>query len=152
MPIPMKFLKLFLPFLFITISQTSFAANPGANYGCLIWNNTIYTNWVKTDYAPGNPYWGPWNYYKSGGTMYTVTYSDGKYPTCTGCVNPNYQFDTNNVTCFVTLPDNTVHQGSLGRVHSIPSVNVPIDDYAWVLALLASGLGAMLISKNRTFF
>jgi hypothetical protein len=142
----MRFFKVILLLLFIFVAQNSFSAGSG-EVGCLMWNNKIYTQNYKTDYAPNNPNWGPFDYFTSG-PGYTVTYDNGDYPTCEGCVNPNFQFASSGTTCFIKMPNNTYEQGVLGEVHSLGTTDVPLDNYTWVLLIAMSGAGVFFIARN----
>ena len=116
------------------------------NTGCLVWNNRVYTVWYKNDYPPENPYWGPFDFFDSSGTTYTVVYYPN-YPTCTGCINPNFQFNNTHKTCFIQMPDGTYEQGALGTIHDLVQTNVPLDDHVWLLVLPASVIGVALLRK-----
>lgn len=147
----MRVVKVFLFFLSIIVTKNSFATNPG----CLVWDTgKIYTTWYKNDYAPGNPYWGPFDYFNTSGLVYTVNYTT-PYPTCTGCVNPSNQFTNAGKTCFVKLAGNSNFvQGGLGQLHSLsgsnpPTTNVPLDDYTWVLLIVMGAIGVILISRKE---
>ncbi len=133
-------------FLLFT-SLASRASNPGSSYGCLVWDKGVYTTYQKTDYAPGNPYWGPFPYYTTAGTVYTITYSHGNYPQCNGCINPNYQF-TSSGHCFVTIGGLPI-QGALGTIHHMNSIDVPLDHFTWIILLTFS---LLVFFKRKSLF
>lgn len=107
------------------------ASDPGPSYGCLVSNDAVYTKWIKTDFAPGNPSWGPWEYYDTTGINYTVDYNQGSSPPC-GYINPNSQFSQNG-TCFVQKAPGLIVQGLFGEMHDLNSCNVPLDDSIYLL-------------------
>lgn len=94
-------------------------------------NEAVYTKWLKTDYAPGNPSWGPWEYYDTTGMNYTVDYNQGANPPC-GYINPNTQFSQNG-TCFVQKGAGLYVQGLFGEIHDLTSCNVPLDNSIYLL-------------------
>jgi len=129
------------------LATKGFASNPGASYGCLVWGDKFYTKWYKTDYAPNNPYWGPFNYYNTSGTNYTVDYNAGPNPG-NGYINPSTQFQDQNQACFVKINKDNYVQGALGRWKT----DVPLDDHFWFVMLVISSLGALYLSKNKLAF
>jgi hypothetical protein len=126
-----------LLFTLSLISIKSSASDPGPSYSCLVPNEAVYTNWLKTDFAPGNAFWGPWQYYDTTGVNYTVDYNQGNYPSC-GYVNPGTQFSESGQVCFVQKGFNTYSQGALGQLHDLTVCNAPIDDSIYMLFCASS--------------
>lgn len=113
-------------------------------------NEAVYTKWLKTDFAPGNPSWGPWQYYDTTGANYTVDYNQGSYPTC-GYVNPGTQFSDAGQVCFVQKGFNTYSQGALGQLHDLTVCNAPIDDSIYLFFCAASFAAILIRSKSLKF-
>lgn len=122
------------------------ASDPGPSYGCLVSNEAVYTKWIKTDYAPGNPSWGPWEYYDTTGMNYTVDYNQGANPPC-GYINPNTQFSQNG-TCFVQKGPGLFVQGLFGEMHDLTNCNVPLDDSIYLLFGASSLAVCFIRSKS----
>ncbi len=140
-------MKLFVNLLLFTLFfSTANAGNPGANYGCLTNSNSkLYTNYIYDDYAPGNPYWGPFHYYNNSPQVYDVNYNETS-PGC-GQVNPSATLGETGQACFVQI-GNSYQQGNL-KTFTLGSVTpCPIDDYVIILLLVISSLSFYLL-KNR---
>ena len=130
-----------------------FASDPGSDYGCWIYStNTVYTNWWKTEHAPGNPDWGPWHYYNPTSTTYAVTYSPD-YPSC-GMINTNFQFarPSGGDPCFVFV-NSGYEQGAFGKIHDLncakPINNTPFDDDVTSLIVMLGGV--IIYFRNSPF-
>ena len=153
----MKIFKLIV--IFVAFFQlTSHAGNPGPGYGCLVWNQRFYVNsWYKTDFAPGNPYWGPHEYYNAQmGQSYSVV--DNNNAAC-GTINP-YSGGGNAIgSCFVlTGSDHTAPSSySQGEVRSYttgtvtpcpPPVGVPLDQSLVFFIVAVGGASVYFLRKS----
>ncbi|GGG96837.1 hypothetical protein [Pedobacter zeae] len=144
----MKKVVFFIFFLILFFkSFQSLASDPGSSYGCLVPNEAVYTKWLKTDYAPGNPFWGPWEYYDTTGINYIVDYNQGNYPSC-GYINPNTQFSEVGQTCFVQKAGGSYSQGALGQLHDLTVCSAPIDDSVYILFCFS--FFAVYIVRNKS--
>jgi len=141
----MKFLRIFFFVILMSVAGKSLAANPGSNYGCLVWNERLYTHYLTDAYAPNNAYWGPFHYYDELGPSYQVDYGSS------GCgkVNPSNfaQFLATGQTCFVSVAGG-YRQGVLGTYNKAALCELPIDDYVLPFLLLSGGLGYWLLTKK----
>lgn len=153
----LKSIKLFF-LLIVLFPMLAVAGNPGSNYGCLVWNSRFYVNsWYKTDTAPGNPYWGPHEYYDAKlGQSYSVV--DNGNNAC-GTINPYTGGSSTNGSCFVLVGNDPSSPSSYsqGEVRSYtigsvtpcpPATPVPLDSNTLFL-VLASGIFATYMLGKR---
>lgn len=141
-------MKSFFLFAFLLIlSFDTFSSNPGANYGCLSYggNPKLYTNYIYTDNAPGNPYWGPFHYYDTMPQVYDVNYNT-QTPPC-GQVNPSQTLQSTGQECFIKI-GNTFQQGGLRTFSSGSVVPCPIDNSVWMMVFSVSLLVLFKIYDN----
>ncbi|MFD0941779.1 hypothetical protein [Pedobacter boryungensis] len=146
----MRFLRsLFILTLFTLLSNTSFATTV-SGYGCRI-GDVVFTQYLGSTYFWGTTY----KVYNRNGQVYSVDYSPGQQ-----C---NY-IESNNIydqgrQCWVNTyvnPMNNQDGASYGTYVyysvDICNVNLPLDDYVWIMVLVAGGVGAYVISKKRMIF
>lgn len=141
-------MKLFSSFLlFFVLSFFSVkAANPGANYGCLVWNNALYTNYWKDDTYSN--WGGNYHYYDDASGFYSIIYGS----TQCGQINPNNSFHGIGQNCFVSI-NGVITQGGLGtfdtgEVTLCETENVPLDSNIIYLTIVVVAYSLHSFHKN----
>ncbi|MFA6277710.1 MAG: hypothetical protein WC622_13225 [Pedobacter sp.] len=146
----MRFSRLlFVLMLFTLLSNPSFAHGTStvSGYGCRV-GDAVFTQYLGTTHFWGTTY----KVYNSNGQSYNVDYSPGEQ--C-NYIESNDIYDQGK-QCWVNSyvnPTNNQTGASYGTYVyyslDICNVNLPIDDYVWVLLLAVGGVGAYVISKKR---
>lgn len=133
----MKFLKYILAAFLLILSFSAMA-----NYGCNL-GNTIYPNATGGVNASGYP-----TYYAS--EPITIRWWDGD-PNCGIRDNRIYPRTDGNDKCQVNGVNwGTVYYFNPADNNCAP-MNLPLDDYTWVILAVVGGLGALYISKKGLF-
>lgn len=144
----MKFLKYIIAIVFILISVFLAKADVKSGNGCRI-GDVVWTDYLGSTSFYGTDY----STYNRNGQLYNIDYNPG-----TQCDYIEVsKIQSQNKQCWVNSavnPKNDQTGASYGTLVSY-TVNtckaptgLPLDDFVWVIILVAGGLGAFVISKK----
>ncbi|MEE1945118.1 hypothetical protein VRU48_08365 [Pedobacter sp. KR3-3] len=139
----MKRLIFFL-ILNILFAEKLFAGNPGSNYGCFSYTESLfYTHYLKDDTYSN--WGGTYHYYDTGNYIYEVDENS------TGCgiINTTSNMHSTGQICFIEKPGNVIVQGDLRTYSGVTPC--PLDNGTWFLLLAFGAGGFWLLRTNFKF-
>jgi hypothetical protein len=148
-----------MKFFLFTFALLIFGSNIYAVEGCLV-DNSFYTTPIGMVSTSNNSFYGKKKVFEQRSLSYQINYQN--YDVCNTVKANDYRNLRDGDLCFV-MPYSQLTSYPNGVAPTYPSrngtlqnfeiscVNLPLDDYTWLLVLGFGGVGALFISKGSIF-